>query len=161
MSKGFWRFTGTKLIPIETESSISHQNTIACQPMEKQITFLPLPMKFKPSEWPTRTNTACVWCSNHHDNIPIPHLKNIEVKNDEYIVMVETFHYCSWNCYRANTMDDSTHWKLVIFFASIFYPNISIVAIPPALPKTVLQKYGGRLTHNEYISGHVINSRTE
>lgn len=155
MSKGFWRFTGTKLLKLE----IPTENVVPA-PVQN-IEYETLPMKFVPGQWPNRVNTACSWCSNFHDNIPIPHIKNIEMKNDDYIVMVDNFHYCSWNCYRAYAMEKSLQWQLVVFFASIFYPDISISTVYPALPKTVMKKYGGRLSQSEYNREHVVNKRTQ
>ena len=100
--------------------------------------------------YPERTDIACFWCSHNFDTIPwgIP----ISYDNDKFKLFGV---FCSPNCACSYLFESAqfkdTLWE-VYSLLNLFYYKVfnKIKKIYPAPSKLCLQKFGGKMTYEEF-----------
>jgi hypothetical protein len=112
-----------------------------------------IPNRFTSIEnWPTKTNLRCWYCTLKHSNVPI-FIPTIISEMDGSIEVLGT--YCSFSCMVADIptyYNIHKQWEITekakILYRK-FYGRI-VSSIPPSLPKSNLELYGGKMTVEEY-----------
>jgi len=109
--------------------------------------------------YPESTNLLCWYCDRAFNNRPIfisPSLKEIEQYGSKIQFEFEVYgNFCSFNCAEAyinfsyvGDKKDKFKTRLNILY-EIFTGKHTMI-IEPAIPKTLMKKYGGYLTDDEY-----------
>jgi hypothetical protein len=125
----------------------------------KDIEYNTIPIIFKSVEtWVKTTNLKCWSCDCNFHSVPIfiPTRLDKSITNDKMIGNMETLgNFCSWNCassyidtYSTNDIKWEHHEYLKRLYKIMNGKHIDIIANAPV--KTLMKKYGGHLTLEEY-----------
>ena len=110
-------------------------------------------------DYPSDTNLLCWYCDRTFNTRPIfisPSLKEIEQYNCKIQFEFEVYgNFCSFNCAEAYINfsfvgDKKDKYKTRLNILYEIFTGKRATIIEPAIPKTLMKKYGGQLTDDEY-----------
>ena len=113
----------------------------------KVTPLLPDLFTLKPGEWPEKIDIRCWWCCNYFTGPPVSMPLKYDPLKDLFTVFGVT---CSFNCAKSYiTLEKKGKQELLSFMYRKLTGN-NLRFIQPALPKQVLNEFGGPLSIDEY-----------
>jgi len=136
---------------------------IKTESYEPESKYNKIKTKFTSLElWPKSNNIDCWHCSCSFESIPIFIPEKITPSPDPEILYGDINVYgnfCSWCCASAHIYDtlkyklsENIAWDMYKMLCILYFifTNKRINHIPQSLPKTIMKKYGGKISTLEY-----------
>lgn len=115
--------------------------------MPIQVIF---PANIKFNEWPQKTDALCLYCSEKCPQIPIPRVKNYNLRTDSFSIQGFFCRPCCALGYIRETNFGGDHDRSYVWTQVFLKRYFGVKTFYCAPPKTTLKKYGGSLTLKEF-----------
>jgi hypothetical protein len=108
------------------------------------------PSNLRFNEWPTETLHLCLYCSEKCPHVPFPKVKNYNLRTDTFYIQGFFCRPCCALGHIRETMFGGDHDKSYVWTQIFLKRYFGVQKFICAPPKTVLKKYGGTFTLEEF-----------
>jgi len=112
--------------------------------------YVVFPNNLKFNEWPSKTQSLCLYCSEKCPQIPIPKVKNYNLRTDTFYIQGFFCRPCCALGHIRETMFGGDHDKSYVWTQIFLKRYFGVHKFFCAPPKTTLKKYGGTLSLQEF-----------
>ena len=112
--------------------------------------YVIFPNNLKFNEWPSKTQNLCLYCSEKCPSVPIPKVKNYNLRTDTFYIQGFFCRPCCALGHIRETMFGGDHDKSYVWTQIFLKRYFGVSKFHCAPPKTVLKKYGGTLSFQEF-----------